>query len=72
MVVLYSVSLHGTVVIAPMVSIGPKQREDDRPFYFGALVLQHFVFVILSFLLISIGALTHSAPAADISLKFKS
>ena len=70
MVVLYSVNLHGTFVISPMVSIGPKQREDDRPFYFGALALQHLSFVILSFVLISIGALISDwfFPSANIGL----
>ena len=57
MVVLISVSLHGTLVNSPMVSIGPKQRADDRPAYFGALIFQHVSFVTIAFVLILGGAL---------------
>ncbi len=57
MAVLISVSLHGTLVIAPMMSIGPKQRADDRPAYFAVLTLQHVYFVTIAFVLILGGTL---------------
>ena len=55
MIVLMSVSFHVAAVISPMVSIGPKQRPDDRPAYFGALTLQHVAFLVFAFVLILVG-----------------
>ena len=57
MVVLISINLHATLVISPMMSIGPKQRAGDRPGYFGALMLQQLVVVVIATVLILGGAL---------------
>jgi O-antigen/teichoic acid export membrane protein len=35
-----------------MMSIGPKQEEKDRPFYFGAVAFQEFVLVSFCFVLV--------------------
>ena len=57
MAVLISINLHKTPVISPMMSIGPKQRADDRPAYFAALPLQHVSIVTIAFFLILGGTL---------------
>lgn len=38
MVIRLLVSVHGTAVFAPMLSIGPKQPPHDQPAYFGAVL----------------------------------
>ena len=55
MSVLFVNSLQFALVIAPMMSIGPKQAEKDRPFYFGAVVFQELVLVLCSFVLVLTG-----------------
>jgi hypothetical protein len=35
MSVVFVNSLQTALIVAPMTSIGPKQREEDRPSYFG-------------------------------------
>jgi O-antigen/teichoic acid export membrane protein len=52
MAVLFVNSLQSALIIAPMTSIGPKQEERDRPFYFGALVFQELVLVTGCFVLV--------------------
>jgi O-antigen/teichoic acid export membrane protein len=55
MSVLFVNSLQFALVIAPMMSIGPKQAEKDRPSYFGAVVFQELVLVLFSFVLVFSG-----------------
>lgn len=55
LVVLFAASLQMAMVISPMMSIGPKQRPEDAPAYFGALFLQLLIFVTLTFLLVLAG-----------------
>jgi len=55
MVVLFTTSLQMAVVVSPMMSIGPKQKPEDAPTYFGALFLQLLVFVAITFFLIFAG-----------------
>ncbi|MGA7831609.1 MAG: hypothetical protein WCA21_11655 [Terracidiphilus sp.] len=43
MSVLFVNSLQNALIVAPMMSIGPKQEEKDRPSYFGAVVFQELV-----------------------------
>jgi O-antigen/teichoic acid export membrane protein len=52
MSVLFVNSLQSALVVAPMMSMGPKQDEKDRPFYFGAVIFQEFVFVSFCFVLV--------------------
>jgi O-antigen/teichoic acid export membrane protein len=52
MSVLFVNSLQTALIIAPMISIGPKQEEKDRPFYFGAVVFQELVLVSACFVLV--------------------
>jgi O-antigen/teichoic acid export membrane protein len=52
MSVLFVNSLQTALIIAPMMSIGPKQEEKDRPSYFGAVVFQELVLVCFCFVLV--------------------
>jgi O-antigen/teichoic acid export membrane protein len=52
MSVLFVNSLQTALIVAPMMSIGPKQEEKDRPSYFGAVVFQEIVLVFLCFVLV--------------------
>src|ERR1035441_1529748 len=45
MSVLFVNSLQSALIVAPMMSIGPKQEEKDRPSYFGAVVFQELVLI---------------------------
>jgi O-antigen/teichoic acid export membrane protein len=49
MSVLFVNSLQSALIVAPMMSIGPKQEEKDRPCYFGAVVFQELVLVSACF-----------------------
>jgi O-antigen/teichoic acid export membrane protein len=52
MLVMFVNSLQSALIIAPMMSIGPKQEEGERPSYFGAVVFQEIVLVSFCFLLV--------------------
>jgi O-antigen/teichoic acid export membrane protein len=45
-------SLQTALIVAPMMSICPKQEEKDRPFYFGAVIFQELVLVSCCFVLV--------------------
>ena len=42
--VLFANSLQYALIITPMVSVGPKQEQEERPGYYGAVVLQELIF----------------------------
>lgn len=52
MSVLFVNSIQNALIIAPMMSIGPKQEEKDRPTYFGSVVFQELCLVSLCFVLV--------------------
>jgi O-antigen/teichoic acid export membrane protein len=52
MSVLFVNSLQNALIVAPMMSIGPKQEEKDRAFYFGAVVFQEALLVSFCFVLV--------------------
>ena len=54
MAVLFVNSLQTALIVAPMMSIGPKQEEMDRHSYFGAVVFQEMVLVSCCFVLVFI------------------
>jgi O-antigen/teichoic acid export membrane protein len=60
MSVLFVNSLQTALIVTPMMSIGPKQEEKDRPSYFGAVVFQEFVLVTLCFVLVFVALKTSS------------
>lgn len=53
-------SLQTALIVAPMMSVGPKQEEKDRPFYFGAVIVQELALVACCFVLVFV-ALEFSA-----------
>jgi len=60
MSVLFVNSLQTALIVAPMMSIGPKQDEKDRPSYYGAVVFQELVLVSFCFVLVFVGLKTLS------------
>jgi O-antigen/teichoic acid export membrane protein len=52
MSVLFVNSIQNALMIAPMMSVGPKQEEKDRPAYYGAVVFQELVLVSFCFILV--------------------
>jgi O-antigen/teichoic acid export membrane protein len=48
MAVLFVASLQWAFIVSPMMSVGPKQEEYDRPFYYGAVLAQEIAFAALS------------------------
>lgn len=49
-------SLQGAMIVAPMMSIGPKQEPDSERAYYGAVVAQQILFAVASFALLLGGA----------------
>jgi len=45
-------SIQSALIVAPMMSISPKQEEKDRPTYFGTVVFQELVLVSIGFVLV--------------------
>jgi O-antigen/teichoic acid export membrane protein len=58
MSVMFVNSIQTALIIAPMMSIGPKQEENERPHYFGAVVFQELVLASLCFVLVFVGLKT--------------
>ncbi|MGP8174353.1 MAG: lipopolysaccharide biosynthesis protein [Terracidiphilus sp.] len=52
MSVMFVNCLQGALIVAPMMSVGPKQEEKNRPSYFGAVVFQELVLVSFCFVLV--------------------
>lgn len=52
MSVLFVNSIQNALIIAPMMSIGPKQEEKDRSTYFGAVAFQELALVCFCFVLV--------------------
>lgn len=46
--VLFANSLQYALVVTPMMSVGPKQDQSERPSYFGAVLVQEIVFVCIA------------------------
>jgi len=56
-VVAFALAIQHAAINSAMMSIGPKQREEDRPAYYGGLVLQLLIFACAVSLLVLIGFL---------------
>lgn len=54
-IVLFFANLQYALVIAPMMSIGPKQRKTDHLRYYGGIVVFESIFILLFLLLIIMG-----------------
>jgi O-antigen/teichoic acid export membrane protein len=48
MAVLFVASLQWAFIVSPMMSVGPKQEERNRPSYYGAVLIQEIAFAALS------------------------
>ncbi len=55
MAVLFANSFQWAFIVNPMMSIGPKQAADDRPFYYGAVLFHEIVFALFASMLVLIG-----------------
>ena len=53
--VLFINAITHTLVKAPMISIGPKQDEEDVPAYYGAVMIQQLIFAATAFVLLFLG-----------------
>jgi len=62
--VLFANSLQYALIVTPMMSVGPKQEERDRPAYYGAVLVQQLVFAFFAALVmyLSIRLSTHFFP----------
>jgi O-antigen/teichoic acid export membrane protein len=47
MAVLFVNSLQWAFIVSPMMSVGPKQEPEERPFYYGAVLVQEVVFALV-------------------------
>lgn len=56
MVVMFANSIQQAVIVAPMMSIGPKQAEDQKPVYYGAVAVQQALFAGIAFVVVGVGA----------------
>jgi O-antigen/teichoic acid export membrane protein len=52
--VLFANSLQFALIITPMTSVGPKQDPEERPAYYGAVMVQEVVFALLAALVMYI------------------
>src|SRR5580698_11588362 len=73
MSVMFVNSLQTALIVSPMMSIGPKQEEKDRPSYFGAVVFQEICLVSFCFVLVfaavsSSGRIFHHADLKHLAL----
>lgn len=68
LVLLFFKSLQAALVVAPMMSIGPKQSEEERAHYYGAVILQQAAIALLTFLLIAAGIWTAALLLFDLGL----
>jgi len=46
--VLFANSLQYALIVTPMMSVGPKQGLDERPAYFGAVLLHELIFALVA------------------------
>jgi len=56
MVVLFVNCIQHSAINSPMMSIGPKQDDEQSPVYFGAVIVQLLVFVCVVSLLLFVGS----------------
>ena len=51
-------SMQYSLIIAPMMSIAPKQSEDERPVYMGAVIVHQLFFSVAAFAVLILSMLT--------------
>lgn len=47
-------SIQNALIVAPMMSIGPKAKDENRPHYFGAVAIQELCFAVLGLAVINL------------------
>ncbi len=57
MAVLFVNSIQMAMISSPMMTVGPKQSEDEKGSYYGAVVLQQIIFSTLTALLLWVGVI---------------
>ena len=55
MAVLFFSSMQMATIVAPMMSLGPKTSTEDRPGYFGAVLVQEIIFTIICTIILLAG-----------------
>ena len=62
--VLFANSLQYALIVTPMMSIGPKQKEEDRGSYYGSVLVQElaFAFLAASIMFVSVRLSTRFYP----------
>jgi O-antigen/teichoic acid export membrane protein len=68
MSVLFANSIQNALIVAPMMSIGPKQEEMERPRYFGAIFFHELILALLCFVLVFVGLLCSSRFFSHVNL----
>src|SRR6185369_3713182 len=46
--VMFANSLQYALIVTPMMSVGPKQEPEERPSYYGSVLLQEITFALLA------------------------
>jgi O-antigen/teichoic acid export membrane protein len=66
--VLFANSLQYALIVTPMLSVGPKQEPEERPSYFGAVLIQEIFFAFLAALImfVSVRLSTRYFPQWDV------
>lgn len=55
MAVLFAASLQWAFIVSPMMSVGPKQEEKERPTYYAAVLVQEIAFALLVVIVLVVG-----------------
>lgn len=68
--VLFANSIQYALIVIPMMSVGPKQEPENRPFYYGSVLVQEIVFAIVAALLmfVSVQGSTNYFPAWGVGI----
>src|SRR5437879_5905536 len=59
--VLFANSLQWAFIVSPMMSVGPKQEPEDRPLYYGSVLVQEIAFALICAVTVFVAVLG-SAP----------
>ena len=68
LILLFFKSLQAALVVAPMMSIGPKQRDEEQALYYGSVIVQQIAIALTTFLLIVLGLWASELLTLDLGL----
>ena len=60
MSVLFVNSLQWAFIVMPMMSVGPKQEQSERPLYYGSVLMQEIVFSIVCAVAVLVGSIVYT------------